>query len=84
MNGDEAMCFGASFLASNSSSSFKVRKVYLTQHPEYDISIRIQPLVTDDADLQPDAEMDYYKNTVLYRKDKDYLGQKKTIALTYD
>lgn len=30
MNGDEAMCFGSAFIASNSSSSFKVRKVYLT------------------------------------------------------
>ena len=30
LNGDEAMCFGASFMASNSSSSYKVRKVYLT------------------------------------------------------
>lgn len=33
LNGDEAMCFGAAFIAANSSSSFKVRKVYLTQHP---------------------------------------------------
>ena len=30
LNGDEAMCFGSAFIASNSSSSFKVRKVYLT------------------------------------------------------
>jgi len=30
LNGDEAMCFGAAFIAANSSSSFKVRKVYLT------------------------------------------------------
>ena len=30
LNGDEAMCFGAAFIASNSSSSFKVRKLYLT------------------------------------------------------
>lgn len=30
LNGDEAMCFGSAFIASNSSASFKVRTVYLT------------------------------------------------------
>jgi hypoxia up-regulated 1 len=30
LNGDEAMCFGAAFIASNSSSSFKVKQVFLT------------------------------------------------------
>ena len=30
LNGDEAMCFGAAFIASNSSASFKVRKIFLT------------------------------------------------------
>lgn len=30
LNGDEAMCFGSAFIASNSSASFKVRKVLLT------------------------------------------------------
>lgn len=34
LNGDEAMCFGSAFIGSNSSASFKVRKVYLTQHPK--------------------------------------------------
>jgi hypoxia up-regulated 1 len=29
LNGDEAMAFGAAFIAANSSSSFKVRKVFL-------------------------------------------------------
>ena len=44
LNGDEAMSFGSAFIASNSSSSFKVRKVYLTQHPKYDIKVKISPL----------------------------------------
>jgi molecular chaperone DnaK (HSP70) len=35
LNSDEAMCFGAAFIAANSSASFKVRKVYLTQHPKF-------------------------------------------------
>ncbi len=44
LNGDEAMCFGAAFVAANSSASFKVRKVYLTQHPTQSISIKISPV----------------------------------------
>ena len=44
LNGDEAMCFGSAFIASNSSASFKVRKVYLTQHPFQPLSIRISPV----------------------------------------
>jgi len=45
LNGDEAMCFGAAFIAANSSSSFKVRKVYLTQHPQFGYRIEIRPMV---------------------------------------
>jgi hypoxia up-regulated 1 len=44
LNGDEAMCFGSAFIASNSSASFKVRKVYLTQHPTSAYSIHISPV----------------------------------------
>jgi hypothetical protein len=44
LNGDEAMCFGSAFIASNSSSSFRVRKVFLTQHPQHQISLEINPL----------------------------------------
>jgi hypoxia up-regulated 1 len=39
LNGDEAMCFGAAFIAANSSASFKVRKVYLTQHPRFSYKV---------------------------------------------
>lgn len=38
------MCFGSAFIASNSSASFKVRKVYLTQHPSQAITIKISPV----------------------------------------
>ena len=38
------MCFGSAFIASNSSAQFKVRKVFLTQHPNFEISIGIAPL----------------------------------------
>ena len=44
LNGDESMAFGAAFIAANSSSSYKVRKVFLTQHPEFEIKVRISPL----------------------------------------
>lgn len=43
LNGDEAVCFGTAFIAANSSASYKVRKVYLTQHPSYQISIEVTP-----------------------------------------
>lgn len=52
LNGDEAMSFGSAFIASNSSASYKVRKVYLTQHPKYDIRIRMSPLDPEVADLK--------------------------------
>ena len=52
LNGDEAMSFGAAFIASNSSANYKVRKVYLTQHPKYDIRIRMSPLDPEVADLK--------------------------------
>lgn len=47
LNGDEAMCFGSAFLGSNSSSSFRVGKVLMTQKPDYDIKLIISPLRAD-------------------------------------
>lgn len=44
LNGDEAMCFGSAFLGSNSTTSFKVGKVLLTQNIDYDIKAVISPL----------------------------------------
>ena len=86
LNGDEAMSFGSAFIASNSSASYKVRKVYLTQHPRNDIKIKITPLTMDgeEADLEnSESELDYTKDVVLYSR-TDYLGQRKTIHLEYD
>lgn len=31
-----------------------------------------------------EEDNEYEKEVVLYRKNRDYLGQKKTISLTYD
>ena len=47
LNGDEAMCFGSAFLGSNSSSSFRVGKVLMTQKPDFDIKIKLEPLRAD-------------------------------------
>ena len=52
LNGDESMSFGSAYIASNSSANYKVRKVYLTQHPKYDIRISLQPLDPEVADLK--------------------------------
>ena len=49
LNGDEAMCFGSAFIAANSSAQFKVRKVYLTQHPNEQIVIEINPVNPEKA-----------------------------------
>jgi len=86
MNGDEAMCFGAAFIASNSSSSFKVRKVFLTSHPRSAVKIKIEPLVDPESAVSSDSEqdaVDYHKEVTLYKK-SDYLGQRKTINVIYD
>lgn len=80
MNGDESMCFGAAFIASNSSSSFKVRKIYLTQHIGKSYRVEIKPLEPTDATtegIEYSKEYDLYKST-------DFYGQKKSVSLSYD
>ena len=81
LNGDEAMCFGAAFIAANSSSSFKVRKVYLTQHPKFGYRIEIRPM--EEHKVSEDSNITYSKDLTLFKK-TDYLGSKKTVALNYD
>lgn len=49
LNGDEAMCFGSAFMASNSSADFKVKQIFLTQHPNFDVHVKIMPLDPADA-----------------------------------
>ncbi len=81
LNGDEAMCFGAAFIAANSSSSFKVRKVYLTQHPQFGYRIEIRPI--DEQKVSEDSNITYNKDLTLFKK-TDCVGSKKTVALNYD
>jgi len=81
LNGDEAMCFGAAFIASNSSASFKVRHVYLTQHPQHSIRVQIKP-ATEQPGESPDG-IEYYKDYLLYKR-TDFLGGKKSVSINYD
>ena len=59
LNGDEAMCFGSAFIASNSSASFKVRKIFLTQHPKHQISIEISPVNETKGEQVADAVKEF-------------------------
>jgi hypoxia up-regulated 1 len=81
LNGDEAMCFGAAFIAANSSSSFKVRKVFLTQHPSFEYRVEIAPL--DKTVDVADSEITYNKQFTLFKR-SDYLGARKTLTMNYD
>lgn len=54
LNGDEAMCFGSAFIGSNSTTSFKVASVMLTQNPNFDVRMVIEPL--DAADAMSEAD----------------------------
>jgi hypothetical protein len=44
LNGDEAMCFGSAFIASNSSSNFKVSQILMTNKCKYSVKMKISPL----------------------------------------
>lgn len=92
MNGDEAMCFGSAFIASNSSTNFKVKQVYLTQNPDYDVHIKISPLNSEDALSEDEQraegidEEDIIKYTQEFKlfNTSDYLGKSKGLSLNYN
>jgi hypoxia up-regulated 1 len=54
LNGDEAMCFGSAFIASNSSQNMKVKQVFLTQNPDIEVMLKISPINPDDAISEAD------------------------------
>jgi len=92
LNGDEAMCFGSAFIASNSSSSFKVKQVFLTQHPLYDVYLKISPVDEKDAltedeqraeGLEEEDIIKYYQNMKLFNT-SDYLGKSKGLTMNYN
>lgn len=92
LNGDEAMCFGSAFIASNSSSSYKVKQVFLTTHPEFDVYLKISPLnpkdaLTEDEQKAEGTEEDdiikYYQTMRLFNT-SDYLGKSKGLSMNYN
>lgn len=92
LNGDEAMCFGAAFIASNCSADFKVKQIFLTQHPPNDIYIKISPINASDALTQEEQEAegieeaDIIKYTQEFRlfNTSDYIGKSKALNLNYN
>lgn len=92
LNGDEAMCFGSAFIASNSSSSMKVKQIFLTHKPEYDVTLKISPISSDDFISEEDqlAEGREENDTIKYNQDiklfniTDYLGKTKGLSMNYN
>lgn len=93
LNGDEAMCFGSAFIASNSSSSFKVKSVLLTQHPDYDVHLKISPTKPEDAVSEEDQKAEgledtdiikYNQEIRLFDHAKDYMGKSKGLSMNYN
>lgn len=80
MNGDEAMSFGAAFIAANFSNSFKVRNIFVSSVINYPIYIN----VTELEESEPvEGEEPFFKNSILHKKG-DRLGIKKTLSLNHD
>ena len=92
LNGDEAMCFGSAFIASNSSSAYKVKHVFLTQNPKHDVHIKISVLNETDAmseedqrllGIEEDDIIPYTQEIKLFNT-TDYIGKSKGLSLKYD
>lgn len=92
LNGDEAMCFGSAFIASNSSSTFKVKHVFLTQNPRYEIYLKISPMKQEDALGEDEQKAEgteendlikYYQEFRLFNQ-SDYIGKSKGLSLNYN
>lgn len=92
LNGDEAMCFGSAFIASNSSQTMKVKQIFLTHNPEYDILLKISPINPEDAISEEDQlaegreEADIIKFTqdIKLFNTTDYLGKSKGLSMNYN
>lgn len=93
LNGDEAMCFGSAFIASNSSTNFKVKQVFLTQRPEYDVHMKISPLKAADGLTEAEQKAEgieeadlikYYQEIRLFNASEDYLGKSKGLSMNYN
>ena len=65
------MAFGATFIATNSSSEFRMRKVYLTHHPEFDYRITIAPIEPKKKEDAGAAVADESAETEALKKDAE-------------
>ena len=92
LNGDEAMCFGSAFIGSNSTTSFKVGKVLLTQNPDFDVKLVITPVNQADAKSEEDqrsegledSDLVQYSQTYRLFNSSDYFGKSKAMTMNYD
>jgi hypoxia up-regulated 1 len=92
LNGDEAMCFGSAFIASNSSAEFRVKQIFLTQHPENDVHIKISALNETDSMTREEQlaegteENDIIKYTQEFKlfNTSDYIGKSKALNINYN
>ena len=92
LNGDEAMCFGSAFIASNSSQSMKVKQIFLTHKPDFEVTLKISPINPDDFISEEDqlAEGTEEADTIKYIQDiklfnlTDYLGKSKGLSMNYN
>lgn len=92
LNGDEAMCFGSAFIGSNSTMSFKVASVMLTQNPDFEIRMVIEPMDQADALSEEDqrAEGAEDEDIIKYNQElklfnsSDYYGKSKGLTMSYN
>ena len=92
LNGDEAMCFGSAFIAANSSSSMKVKQVFLTAHPPFDVTLKISPLDPSDAISEEDQKAEgveeddiiKYNQEIKLFNSTDYMGKSKGLSMHYN
>lgn len=61
LNGDEAMCLGAAFVAANKSKAFRVRQVGVIDTNEFPVEVKLE-------DLTPNSEEPWIKESTLVEK----------------
>ena len=86
------MCFGSAFIASNSSSSMKVKQIFLTHNPEYDVMLKISPINPDEAMSEADqlaegreeSDIIKFNQEIKLFNTTDYLGKTKVLSMNYN
>ena len=92
LNGDEAMCFGSAFIGSNSTMNFKVAAVMLTQNPDFEVRMVVEPTNSADALSEADQraegvedeEIIKYTQELRLFNSSDYFGKSKGLTMNYD